>query len=197
MTYIIVTVFAALVGVIFYLVHSKNQLSNEANQFIQEKAGEFVELEHELEMARFELYNARQRLEEYRQSQPDYSNVVSRELYEQILKQYEDSSERLEVVQAKYSEMVSKQKSSEVRLGAIAETLTPFLNGFPYNPKNLRALGSPIDYIAFEEDEIVLIEVKSGDSVTSKKQKNIQRIVEEGKVRFEVHRINKEGLKIE
>jgi len=89
-----------------------------------------------------------------------------------------------------YSTLLSQKKSSEVRLGQISENLAPFLKDFKYNPKKAHFLGNPIDYIIFEEDKIVLLEIKSGESKLSDSQKNIKRLIQEGKVEFDQMRIN-------
>jgi len=199
MTYIYITLISVAVGFAVYLYLELKRVRAEAEFFIREKAQEFIDVERELEDTRRELsmLNYKLELSERNPPTPDLNGFINKETYQELLEQYRGKEARLSELEVKHSEFVSKRKSQEVRLGAIAETLTPFLAGFPYNPKNLRALGSPIDYVAFEEDEIVFIEVKSGDSATSKKQKNIKRIVEEGNVRFEVHRINEGGLKVE
>lgn len=95
-----------------------------------------------------------------------------------------------------YNKEISCRKSKEVRLGQIAEQIIPFLEHFNHNPKSLRALFSPIDYVAFEEDQITFIEVKTGNSQLSKKQKGIKKLIEEGKVAFEIHRINENDYDI-
>lgn len=83
----------------------------------------------------------------------------------------------------------SQKKSSEVRLGQIAEQLTPFLNNFKYDPKTCQFLGQPIDYVVFSENEIVFVEVKTGNSQLSKSQKNIRENINKKRVRFEEIRI--------
>ena len=89
-----------------------------------------------------------------------------------------------------YAKLLSQKKSSEVRLGQISEQLVPFLDKFKYDPKNAHFIGMPIDYIVFNNDEIVFIEVKSGGSTLSKKQSEIKKLINGGKVRFETIRIN-------
>ncbi len=60
--------------------------------------------------------------------------------------------------------------SQAVTLGKSLEHLIPYFPDFPYNPKDVRFLGSPIDLIVFdglsEGDlrEVVFIEVKTGKS---------------------------------
>lgn len=85
---------------------------------------------------------------------------------------------------------LSQKKSSEVRLGQISEQLAPFLTDFKYNPKKAHFLGMPIDYIIFEEDKIVFLEVKSGQAKLSTTQRAIKRLVENNKVVWEVMQIN-------
>jgi predicted Holliday junction resolvase-like endonuclease len=70
--------------------------------------------------------------------------------------------------------ILSQKKSSEVRLGSIAETLAPFLDQFDFNPEECTFLGKPIDYISFGDDEITFIEIKSGNSQLSSKQRHIR-----------------------
>lgn len=93
-------------------------------------------------------------------------------------------------------ELKSQQQSKSVRLGQISEVSIPFHADFPYNPKDLRPLFQPIDYIAFTETEIVFLEMKIGSSKLSEKQKNIRRLIEEKKVRFEEHLVTEKGYTV-
>ncbi len=85
--------------------------------------------------------------------------------------------------------IVSQKKSSEVRLGGIAETLAPFLDQFEFDPENCTFLGKPIDYISFGSDVITLIEVKSGNSQLNKKQRQIRDQVKSNLVEWKEIRI--------
>ena len=69
----------------------------------------------------------------------------------------------------------------------------PYLPGFDLDPKDIRFLGTPIDLIAFkglnssvEGVEIVFIEVKTGRSVLSAREKAVKRAVEEKRVSWRV-----------
>ena len=84
---------------------------------------------------------------------------------------------------------LSQKKSSEVRLGHIAETLAPFLDQFDFDPENCVFLGKPIDYISFDDDAITLIEVKSGKSQLSSKQRHIRDLVKSNQVNWKEIRI--------
>jgi predicted Holliday junction resolvase-like endonuclease len=89
----------------------------------------------------------------------------------------------------KHKKLLSQKKQSEVILGQITEQLVPFLDQFPYNPKQCQFLGQPIDYIIFEDEKVIFVEVKSGNSRLSKKQRLIKSNIEEGKVEFKEIRI--------
>ena len=94
--------------------------------------------------------------------------------------------------------LLSQKKSSETRLGQISEHLVPFLANCPYDPKNLHFLGNPIDYVSFDFDAgaITFIEVKSGNSKPSKRQKIIKNLIKNGNVYYDEIRINERGVKI-
>jgi len=92
----------------------------------------------------------------------------------------------------KYNKLLSQKKSSETILGQISETIAPFLDDFPgKNSKDINFLGMPIDYIYFGKKEIKFIEVKSGKSKLSSKQRRIRNLIRDGKVSFEIYRIPK------
>ena len=91
----------------------------------------------------------------------------------------------------KCRDIASKKKSGEVRLGQIAENFAPFLDQCKeYDPKTMHFLGNPIDFLIYDENKIVFMEVKSGNSKLSEKQRRIKKIVEERKVEWKEIRIN-------
>ena len=95
--------------------------------------------------------------------------------------------------------ILSQKKSSETRLGQITEHLAPLLDQFPYDPKSLHFLGDPIDFISFDlhsaDPAVVFIEVKSGNSKLSSRQRLIKKLVEKGSIRFEELRVSADGIK--
>lgn len=93
--------------------------------------------------------------------------------------------------------LLSQKKSSETRLGQISEHLVPFLENCRHDPKQMHFLGNPIDYLVFNFDEgtITFLEVKSGNSKPSKRQKTIKNIIKTGRVFYEELRINQKGVK--
>lgn len=86
--------------------------------------------------------------------------------------------------------VLSQKKSGEVRLGHIAEKLAPFLEDFTYDPANASFLGQPIDYVVFEDEEVVFVEIKSGNARLSPKQKHIKELIENKCVTWKEIRID-------
>lgn len=84
----------------------------------------------------------------------------------------------------------SKFRSSAVNWGKSIEHFVPFMSKFPLPPEDVVFLGMPIDYVGFTDTEsakkckVHFIEVKSGVSFLSTKQKNIKKAIEEGRVVF-------------
>jgi predicted Holliday junction resolvase-like endonuclease len=96
---------------------------------------------------------------------------------------------KISEVSAEKQKVTSQKKSSEVRLGHIAETLAPFLDQFEFDPETCTFMGRPIDYISFGDDKITFIEVKSGKSQLSAKQRHIRDLVNDKKVSWKEVRI--------
>jgi len=104
-------------------------------------------------------------------------------------RQLEEHIAKLDLEAENNRKILSMKKSSEIRTGHIAEQLAPFLAGFQHNPRNLKYLGQPIDYISFGPDYITFIEVKSGKSHLSHNQKHIRKLIEDKKIKFEEFRV--------
>lgn len=88
------------------------------------------------------------------------------------------------------------EQSKNVIRGQINEELAPLFPDFPYSLKDCKFFGQPIDYVVIGDDEIIFAEVKTNKSRESKKQKRIKELINQGKVRFEVWRIENQQLKI-
>ncbi len=105
--------------------------------------------------------------------------------------------------EAKIKNKKSLLRSKQIMTGKAAEQIAPHLKEFPYVPNDIQFLGAPIDYIVFqgsvvdEVDKIVLMEMKSGKSVLTKKQKSIKQCVQDGEVYFEEYRIKTEKIENE
>tara|TARA_B100000427_G_C15233729_1_gene474534 strand:- start:47 stop:403 length:357 start_codon:yes stop_codon:yes gene_type:complete len=107
-----------------------------------------------------------------------------------LLTLYIKESRENKQTKEKHKKLLSQKKSSEVRLGHISETLAPFLDQFEFDPENCTFLGKPIDYIAFEEEAITIIEIKSGKAQLTKKQRQVRDLIKDGKVYWKEIRVD-------
>jgi len=83
------------------------------------------------------------------------------------------------------------KRSRAVLSGQLAEQIAPFLKDFPCNPADVRFVGKPLDFIGFPGasdgrgiKEVLFIEVKTGNSVLSPREKEIKEAVRSGNVRY-------------
>lgn len=83
------------------------------------------------------------------------------------------------------------KRSKAVIGGQMVEQVAPYLPDFPCNPADARFIGKPLDFIAFpglaennKIDEILLIEVKTGGSQLSDREKEVLKAVKEGRVKY-------------
>lgn len=80
-----------------------------------------------------------------------------------------------------------KQSGATIR-GNVTQHLVPYFPDFPWNPRDTRFIGTPIDLIIFsglsdgkELDGIIFVEVKSGKTgALSENQKKVKRYLENG-----------------
>lgn len=117
-----------------------------------------------------------------------------KEATEKVIELQEQLGEERE----KNKKITSQKKSSETRIGNISENLVPFLKNCAYNPKDMHFLGAPIDYLVYDLDQgrVVFLEVKTGNSRLSKKQKTIKNIIQSGRVYYEEMRIDTRGVRL-
>jgi len=109
-------------------------------------------------------------------------------------RQVEEKQALLDKEMENNRKILSLKKSSEIRTGHVVEHLAPLMME-EYNPRNMKWLGQPIDYISFEDNGVYFIEVKSGKSHLSYNQKKIKKLVQEGKVFWSEFRIKGKGPK--
>lgn len=93
------------------------------------------------------------------------------------------------------------QRSQSVTTGKIVEHLVPHLPNFNFNPKDARFLGSPVDFVVFDglndDDEnqirnVVFIEVKTGMSTLTRRERLVRDAIKAGRVRWVEWNANRE-----
>lgn len=98
-------------------------------------------------------------------------------------------------IQAERNDAVKRSRA--VIGGQVTEQLAPLFPDFPARYDEVKFIGKPVDFIAFkglEEscdngekchvDEVLFIEVKTGNSALSTRERAIKQAVDEGRVRY-------------
>ncbi len=135
----------------------------------------------------FEMWRQRE-IATLRQESLEMARREARLEFEQWSRQYEQSVRQDAI-----------QRSQSVTLGKVIEHFVPYLPGFSYNPKDARFIGSPIDFVVFdgltdgEIRKIVFVEVKSGASSLTARQRLIRDAVCLGRVEWKEMRPASQG----
>jgi predicted Holliday junction resolvase-like endonuclease len=94
---------------------------------------------------------------------------------------------------ARYTRAVRQdaiQRSLAVTTGKVYEQLVPYLPEFPFNPKDVRFLGSPVDFVVFDGlsdghlTRIVFVEVKTGAADLSTRERRVRDAVQDSRIEW-------------
>ena len=84
----------------------------------------------------------------------------------------------------------SVRQSQAVISGKVYEQLLPYLPDFPFNPKDVRFLGSPVDLVVFDGldrgalERVVFVEVKTGQAALTPRERQLREVVRAGRVEW-------------
>ena len=178
------------VGIIAFLIYLYFSLKTQIPSLMQHQHRIWQEQEagairkEQTELARNE---AATQLQQWRQQELDLSRR------QQLAMARSEAQVQIEQWKSDYSQAIRQdaiQKSQAVTLGKVTEHFIPYLPDFVYNPKDARFLGSPVDFIVFdglndgEIKNIVFIEVKTGTSALTSRERRIRDAVQCGKVQW-------------
>lgn len=93
-------------------------------------------------------------------------------------------SDRVSKLKERLREVESSKQSLSTTYGRITEQWAPFMAGYPYEPRNFRFLGSPVDGVQFEADKIVFVEFKANESRLTPGENRLRQLVEAGRVEW-------------
>ncbi len=95
------------------------------------------------------------------------------------------------------------QRSRATLLGKLLERVAPCFRRFPYDPRDMRCICDPVDYVLFDGltverhvRKITFIEVKCGRGRLSSAQRSLREAVERGRIETEVWEIGDASLPI-
>ena len=87
------------------------------------------------------------------------------------------------------------KRSRAVLNGQLSEQFAAFFPGFPADPTEIRFVGKPVDFVAFPGmstgtiNEVLFVEVKTGNAVLSNIERSLRDAVEKKNVRYTEYRI--------
>jgi predicted Holliday junction resolvase-like endonuclease len=99
----------------------------------------------------------------------------------------------LQLWKARYTDGIREDavhRSQAITAGKVHEQLLPYLPAFPYNPKDVRFLGSPVDLVVFDGlatgcvQRIVFLEVKTGGAGLTPRERSVRDAIQDGAVEW-------------
>ena len=87
------------------------------------------------------------------------------------------------------------KQSRAVLSGQFSEQIAPYLPDFPFKPTEARFIGKPIDFVVFKGmdekniNEVVFVEVKSGQSRLSGVEKTLKSAIENKKITWHEYKV--------
>ena len=93
---------------------------------------------------------------------------------------------KISTLQKNLTKTTSDKISLSTKYGQISEEFFPLEQSYPYNSKDFKFLGNPIDGIQFNNDKIILVEFKTNTSKLSTKQRHIRNLINNKQVEFEL-----------
>jgi predicted Holliday junction resolvase-like endonuclease len=149
----------------------------------------------ELKEVKTRAENDRQFFDKWKKSGEEQ---LRKETYELANKEYELKLQKWISEKEDEVRKDAAERSRRVVDGKVNEQFSPFLEEFDFDPKDARFLGNPIDFVVFDgltqtDDikNIIFVEVKTGKSQLTVRQKKIKDAISEGKIVWKEIRIKK------
>jgi len=179
-----------LVVIVIILWYRLRKLSREYNQLVEmysKTSEEYTQLktymDSEIKRRAWELFD------EWRNNELQKQRAV---LEEGIRKKYEAELRKWKLQEEKRIRQDAIKRSKAVILGQVTEHLIPYFPDFRYNPKDVRFIGTPIDFIVFDGmsdgniKRIVFVEIKTSKTGSlSKREQQVKKVIQEKKVYWE------------
>ena len=88
-------------------------------------------------------------------------------------------------------------RSQAITAGKVHEQLIPYLPAFPFNPMDVRFLGSPVDLVVFDGlaegrlRRVVFLEVKTGGAGLTTRERSVRDVIEAREVEWAELRVTR------
>jgi len=190
---IILLILGLVIGFILANYAISKQKWGDKSQAINEKwKRELAETQKDYEI---KLEKANSETEKIRE---ENKTSIEKLLKEWQVKYIKDIEELKMLFKTSEKTIREKSVSSSRRslVGKFIEKFVPFLSKIPYAPSDMHFLGQPIDYIVFDglhEDKVkrvVFLEVKTGESKLTKREKSLKDAIEGRRVSWKELRVD-------
>ena len=108
---------------------------------------------------------------------------------------------RFERWKAEHSKAISREaiKGSQAAVsGRVFERVAPYLPGFAFNPRDVRFIGDPVDFVVFDGltegnlRKVVFVEVKTGAGDLNGNERRVKSSIVERRVEWQMYRVPEE-----
>ena len=108
---------------------------------------------------------------------------------------------RFERWKAAHSRAISRDaiKGSQAAVsGRVFERVAPYLPGFAFNPRDVRFIGDPVDFVVFDGlaegnlRRVVFVEVKTGAGDLNGNERRVKSSIVERRVEWQMYRVPEE-----
>ena len=105
---------------------------------------------------------------------------------------------RFERWKAEHSRAISREaiKGSQAAVsGRVFERVAPYLPGFAFNPRDVRFIGDPVDFVVFDGlaegnlRRVVFVEVKTGGGELNGNERRVKSSIVERRVEWQMYRV--------
>lgn len=174
-----------IIGLIWFWRYYK-QVQNEANQ----KDSTITQLEFVKEALNQRLFTEEVKVEEKQEiiGQLGQNILFIENALSETAQIVVDLESKLAETQAEEKKQKGRAQSAHTTKGQILEKWCPFIDHPQiephWKPKDWSFMGNPIDYIVWDENGIVFLDVKSGKSQLTKKQRMIRDLIRAGNVEW-------------
>jgi len=105
---------------------------------------------------------------------------------------------RFERWKAAHSKAISRDaiKGSQAAVsGRVFERVAPYLPGFTFNPRDVRFIGDPVDFVVFDGladgnlRRVVFVEVKTGAGDLNSNERRVKSSIVERRVEWQMYRV--------
>lgn len=168
---------------------------------LQRQQAALTEQEQVIANREFDLSSKEAELDQIEDDLGDREYRLERDAKKRVREILKSNTEVQGLIRAASKDAV--QRSRATLLGRLLERMAPCFRKFAYDPRDMRSICDPFDYVLFDGltverqvKEIVFIEVKCGTGRLSNVQRGVVQCVDQGRIHSEVWEIGSPNIPI-